>query len=46
MKPNMPLSYLLVEVRRNASLPEERSEATPPQQFSKHTMLKTGETLC
>jgi len=40
MKPNMPLAELLDAVRRNAQLPQEFAEATPPQVYSSPEFLE------
>ena len=40
MQPNMPLSELLDALTANAALPEDQSEATPPQVYTSQTFLE------
>ena len=40
MQPNMPLSELLDAVSVNAALPEDQSEATPPQVYKSQAFLE------
>ena len=40
MKPNMPLSELLQALQVNAALPDELSEATPPQLYTSPEILE------
>ena len=40
MTPNLPIAELLDAVRRNASLPRSRAEATPPQVYSSPEFLE------
>lgn len=44
MQPNMPLSDLLDAVHTNAALPEEQSEATPPQVYTSPEFLELERT--